>query len=255
MAYMFDLHLHSRMSHDCTSSFQALISMCRRRKLSGIALTDHDTMDGVEQLRDIWPHEKLQLIAGCERTLDDGSHIIGLFLRRPLVATSLRETVREIREQEGLFYLPHPFRVYSGLLRETSGYDFEERSWALAEADIVEVYNPKCTILENRQALELLAQHPKAFAASSDAHYPFQIGYAYTLIERPLSPKAFSPSAAFAPLAGVDLEDEAMASHSGESKFRSGIRKALGRVGLLEPAKALRNQVRCYLRPNLQRYR
>ena len=179
MSYRYDLHLHSCASADCRTPYRSLLAMARRRGLSGIALTDHDTMDGFAELAKIWPHDELQLIPGCERTLFDGAHVIGLFLSRNLTATTARDVIAEIRAQGGLVYLPHPYRAYSGLLGAGSQHSAEDQHWAIEAADLIEVFNRKCTPEENGLALELLNRYPrKAYAAASDGHYAHEIGYA-----------------------------------------------------------------------------
>ena len=255
MAYTYDLHVHSCMSHDCKTSLKSLVSIVKRRGLNGIALTDHDTMEGVAKLQKIWPHEELQLIAGCERTLDDGSHIIGLFIERPPVSNLLREVITEIQEQGGIVYLPHPFRNYAGLLRATSGYDSNDQAWALEQTNIIEVYNHKCTPDENRKALELLDRYPKAFSAASDAHFAFQIGWGCTVYDQPLSVKVFSPITCYALVGAMDVQNVESADEPQKPSIQSIIKKILRAIGLFEPARAFRNYIRCFRKPNLQRYR
>jgi hypothetical protein len=140
----------------------SLIRMARRRGLTGIALTDHDTMDGYDQLARIWPHDELQLIPGCERTLEDGSHLIGLFIQHPLVASLIRDVISEIRDQGGLVYIPHPYRYYAGILGMASRIPEPDREWAVQQADFVEIFNRKCSPEENLLALELLSKYPKS---------------------------------------------------------------------------------------------
>ncbi|MFG6667240.1 PHP domain-containing protein [Halomonas sp. HNIBRBA4712] len=63
--YPVDLHMHSTAS-DGTLSPTELVALCARRELSCIALTDHDTMDGVDEAARAAEYEGLTLVAGCE---------------------------------------------------------------------------------------------------------------------------------------------------------------------------------------------
>lgn len=249
----YDLHLHSDASPDCATSLESLVDVAQRRSLSGIALTDHDTMDGVKRLQDIWPHGLLHLIPGCERTLADGSHLIGLFLKEPPAGSTPREVITEIHGQGGIVYLPHPFRAYCGLLGSQSGFSDEERTWALENCDIIEVYNSKCSMEENQQALKLLEIYPKAYAASSDAHYAHEIGGACTEFDGPLTPTAFRSVAAYAPPKS-EAARLAKLRYGLESPTRKQARRAVEILGLLPALKSLHNTVRCYLKPALERY-
>jgi predicted metal-dependent phosphoesterase TrpH len=254
MSFLYDLHLHSAASKDCRTPYRALATMAKRRGLHGLALTDHDTMDGIERVREAWPHEELHLIAGCERTLFDGTHIIGLFLTHNLTAETARDVVAEIHGQGGLVYLPHPFRAYSGLLGTGSEHSESDREWAIEQSDIVEVFNRKCTAEENRLAIELLDRYPKAFAAASDAHYAHEIGWACTEFSAPLSPQYFRSVAAYAPPAALAAELSAF-RNGPVSPLRAAARDTLKTLNLLAPAKSLRNYFRRHRQPRWQKYR
>ncbi len=74
-----DLHLHSTAS----DGTDAPAVVCRRAKKVGldtIALTDHDSVGGVQEARDTGREIGLEVIAGCELTAyrgEDEIHILG----------------------------------------------------------------------------------------------------------------------------------------------------------------------------------
>ncbi|MFM8717070.1 MAG: PHP domain-containing protein, partial [Spartobacteria bacterium] len=51
MLHRFDLHTHTFFSKDACNSPEEMIEAARRRGLSGIAITDHDTCEAQEYLR------------------------------------------------------------------------------------------------------------------------------------------------------------------------------------------------------------
>jgi predicted metal-dependent phosphoesterase TrpH len=51
----------------------------------------------------------LMVVPGMEITSEVGD-IIALFIHKPIEAVDLEGIVREVRAQDGLLYLPHPFR-------------------------------------------------------------------------------------------------------------------------------------------------
>ena len=77
-----DLHVHSHFS-DGTDSPAKIIKMAEEIGLSAVALCDHNTMDGVDQLLQAGKSSSVQTVAGIELSTDYGStelHILGLFI-------------------------------------------------------------------------------------------------------------------------------------------------------------------------------
>jgi predicted metal-dependent phosphoesterase TrpH len=75
----FDLHIHSIYS-DGTLTPRELVAEARRKGLDGIALTDHDTVDGLAEAVQAAQEAKFCLIPGIELTTDYGkveAHILG----------------------------------------------------------------------------------------------------------------------------------------------------------------------------------
>lgn len=60
-----DLHLHSIFS-DGTATPEELVQMAAERNLGGIALTDHDTVDGIEPFMEAGKRHHVKTIAGIE---------------------------------------------------------------------------------------------------------------------------------------------------------------------------------------------
>lgn len=63
--YAVDLHMHSTAS-DGALTPAALVKLCAERGLTHMALTDHDTMDGIADAADAAVHAGLCLVPGCE---------------------------------------------------------------------------------------------------------------------------------------------------------------------------------------------
>lgn len=79
---MIDLHTHSTAS-DGTFSPGALVAKAHREGLAALALTDHDTVDGVPEARRVADELGLEFVPGVEISAeaDRGSlHIVGLFI-------------------------------------------------------------------------------------------------------------------------------------------------------------------------------
>ena len=78
MSYV-DLHCHSSFS-DGTHTPAQLIELAQKYELTGLALTDHDTVEGVEQFLQQGKQLELEVISGVELSANHGSqpvHILG----------------------------------------------------------------------------------------------------------------------------------------------------------------------------------
>jgi predicted metal-dependent phosphoesterase TrpH len=103
----FDLHIHSIYS-DGALTPRELIAEAKRKGLSGIALTDHDTVDGLGEAVRTAREENFCLIPGIELTTDYGkveAHILGydfdyraskLLTKLELILSSRKDRVLEI---------------------------------------------------------------------------------------------------------------------------------------------------------------
>ena len=74
-----DLHCHSVFS-DGTNTPEELINIAKKKNLIGIALTDHDTIDGMGPLISAGKSQQINTITGVELSTNHGSlpvHILG----------------------------------------------------------------------------------------------------------------------------------------------------------------------------------
>lgn len=169
-----DFHIHSRYSFDCFLEPAAIIEAARRYAIDGLAVTDHDTMAGVEEFRRLAPD--LYIIPGEEICTPDGD-ILGLFLKEKIVCPGgSQEVIAAIRRQGGLAVLAHPFK-WPHLRR---------RDEFLKQFDALEIFNARNNIplpgLENYLAGRAVRKLQIPFLAGSDTHEGFEMsGGAVTL--------------------------------------------------------------------------
>ncbi|HUU46434.1 MAG TPA: PHP domain-containing protein [Acidobacteriota bacterium] len=168
----YDLHTHTCYSFDCDASLDAYVAAVTASGLTGVAVTDHDTIEGALRLRDRNP--PFDVIVGCEITLASGAHIIGLFLEQPIQGGWLADTAAAIRAQGGLVLLPHPYRRETGALAETCPSD--DISALMVNVDLIEVFNAKSPPAENKRAAALAKTWKRRGAAGSDAHGTASLG-------------------------------------------------------------------------------
>lgn len=177
-----DLHLHSRYSHDSSTSLDALIQRARDCGLDRIALTDHNTAEGALELAEIAPE---LTIVGEEMKTREGE-LIGLFITRT-VRPYLRpeEAMDQIHEMRGLTYIPHPFDRNRSHWRPERIVELADR------VDIIETYNPWCDAGANRAAAELAVELGKVAATGSDSHGIEEMGRSWMEIDSYEGPDDF----------------------------------------------------------------
>lgn len=174
--YKIDLHTHSSASPDGGITAEQYAHALSTNVLDVIAVTDHNHIDfavGLQnQLGD-------RIIVG-EEIMTTGGEIIGLYLKKRIKpGLSPLETIKQIKEQGGLVYVPHPFEsvrkgLHPGTLEELLDY-----------LDIIEVCNGRA-FLQNRSAQTVIWAKLNRIigAASSDAHGPKGLGKTYTRVKK-----------------------------------------------------------------------
>ena len=164
--------MHTCFSHDAYQTPSELVARAREVGLDRVAVTDHHALDGALRARDLDPE---RVIVGEEITARDGTDVIGLYLTKRIAPRlPLEQIVDEIRAQNGVVYLPHPFAYLRNARRR-----FER---ALPLVDIVEVWNSRAFYAPwNRRALEEVGKRGIPQAGGSDAHFSHELGRASTV--------------------------------------------------------------------------
>lgn len=97
-----DLHTHSNAS-DGEHSPARLVQLAAQAQLAAIALTDHDTLDGLEEALDAGQRHGIEVIPGCELSVADQGrhlHILGLWTGTcPHCLANILEELRQGREE------------------------------------------------------------------------------------------------------------------------------------------------------------
>lgn len=94
-----DLHTHSQAS-DGTDSPAELVAAAAAAGLAAVALTDHDTLSGLDEAEAAASQQHVEFIRGCElstRTEHGEMHILGLWL--PRQAAALEKRLADIRHK------------------------------------------------------------------------------------------------------------------------------------------------------------
>jgi len=168
-----DFHVHTCYSHDGITTPKQLIAYAKRRGLDGVAITDHDTIDGAVKLAK--KKTGLLIIPGVEVTTKQG-HVIALNVTIPIPSQrNVKETAEKIHEAGGIAVASHPAALTKQSLMEnvTSAFDAIEVINSSALPFFFSVYFSRK--IATRLKLPQIA--------GSDSHYAPEIGTAYTIVD------------------------------------------------------------------------
>jgi predicted metal-dependent phosphoesterase TrpH len=171
-----DLHIHTRYSMDCQTPLDRIISRCQELGINCIAIADHGTTEGALEMQKIAPFK----IIIAEEILTTDGEIMGMFLKETIPSgITPQEAIKQIREQDGLVNIPHPFETIRGsALRDRVIEEIAE------EIDLIEVLNSRSPFPANSSKARAFAEkYGIPGTAGSDAHSVYEIGNAY--IEMP----------------------------------------------------------------------
>lgn len=166
----FDLHIHSKYSYDSFLSPATIIKIAKKKGLDGVAVTDHNTIKGGAEALKINKDKDFQVIVGSEIKTEYGD-VIGIFLNEEIKSQTFMQVVEEIRDQDGLVILAHPFR--KNIVFPTD---------LLKYVDLLEGFNARSPKDLNKKAGELARSFGMPITAGSDAHLGFEVGRGRTIV-------------------------------------------------------------------------
>ena len=169
-----DLHIHSTYSRDGSASPKEIVDRCKALGLDGLAITDHNAIQGSLECVELAKKEGLLLVRGVEVSTADG-HVLAYGISELISkGLSIQETIDKIHAAGGIAVAAHPVRFPSGIGVENS---------ANKSFDAIEVLNGGNSRRSNRKASNLAASLGKPGTAGSDAHKIEEIGKSYVVIE------------------------------------------------------------------------
>jgi len=166
-----DLHCHTVTSKDSTIKLDDLITICDRKGIAKIAITDHNRIDGALEAFSRWPG---RVIPGIEIMTSQGE-LLAYYIRE-LIPTGLSpiETITALKAQGALVSVSHPFDRF-----RNGGWKTPLLVELLPQLDAIEVFNAHCfSNRPNQRAVSFANKHHMSATAGSDAHSIFEIGLA-----------------------------------------------------------------------------
>lgn len=169
-----DLHCHTKYSYDASSSIEKIIIQAKKIGIDGIAITDHENTYGWKEALELGQKHNFLIVLGEEIKTNKGD-VLGLFLKKQIngYKKNPRTVMEEIKKQEGLVIIPHPFHNGEGFKDDIKKY--------LDIVDAIEVFNARKPFSSpDKKALQFAKDNNLGMTAGSDSHYHKGVGYAYT---------------------------------------------------------------------------
>jgi len=161
-----DMHVHSNISFDSKIKIGLLLKKMRFLELDGIAITDHDSIEGIQKAKDLAENYGVKIFSGVEITTRKG-HILAFGVdEQPPFKRSVEETLDWVRERDGAVVCAHPYKIGSPSLRdEVYKHKF----------DAIEI-NSHCSLSQNKAAETAAHVMNLPIIGGSDAHFIDDVG-------------------------------------------------------------------------------
>lgn len=173
-AFRVDLHVHSSFSPDSRMSLTEIADRLAYAGLSGIAVTDHNSIEShakLPELRRRYP--SYLFIPGVEVSTAAGHLLVYGVEELPPVRRPLEETLDWVRSRGGVSVLAHPLRLVHGAGRGAA---------ESAKVDGIEAQNGHNGPVPNAKAEVIGARRHLALTGGSDAHAVLGIGRTFTRV-------------------------------------------------------------------------
>lgn len=177
-----EFHVHTRYSQDSLLNKYLLLLKCKIKKIKLIAITDHNEIMGALKYKDFLKKHNIEVIVGEEIMTTDGE-IIGLYLNKKIEkGLSVEDTIKQIKGQDGLIYLPHPYdeKRYKTVLNSKKQKEHKN------DFDFIEIHNGRnisSYFGESQKNIQEKLQIQSIIG--SDAHTFIEIGRNYIIMEEP----------------------------------------------------------------------
>ncbi len=179
MGFYAELHCHTTFSDGLASPDDCVVA-ASRKQLQILAITDHDTAEGGLSYWEEPVQHGVLVIPGEEISTDLG-HVLAYFVRKTIKPGPFIEVLDEIRAQNALAFMAHPFHI--PLLNRWR----KKRIFRMSDSQVMlltglEVENGHNRASANQMARKMAQQMSLPSIAGSDAHFTFEIGNARTRI-------------------------------------------------------------------------
>ena len=156
-----------------------MLKIAKKRKLDGIAVTDHHKIEGALKVKKLNKNKNFEVIIGTEISTMQGD-VLCYYIDKNIKSIDFFDVVDEVKKQNGLIVIPHPFRTSTNLNHKFK-IPFEKIK---SKIDAIECFNSRMLFeSDNNKAKDIANKLKIAKTAGSDAHFIFEVARAYTIFD------------------------------------------------------------------------
>jgi len=174
----YDLHNHTYYSKCSNLKPEILLKVAKKKGLNGIAVTDHNTTKGALAVKKLNKDKNFEVIIGEEVDTNFGD-VLTYYLNKEIKTHDFFTLVDEVKRQNGLISIPHPFRVSINPKLKFS-YPIEKIK---NKINAIECFNARMLPGNNEKAQKLAKKLNIPGTGGSDAHFKLDIARAYTIFD------------------------------------------------------------------------
>ncbi len=236
---LIDLHVHSHHTRGVTLAARDVVRRAKEAGLDGVAFTDLNTLDGLDEFRAAGRDEQLLVLCGVEIATDRGHYLC--FFPDPAKVPPppqmfgsatpwpVREVLAKVRELGGVVVAAHP---YDKTVERPSG----DVIFTLDGIAAVEGLNARRKGPANDLAMEAADHMALPCTGASGAHELADIGKAATLFRDPVASEAdlvaqLRAGTVFCVAIGVTPQPPERGGRDGERRDRPPRREDRGERG------------------------
>lgn len=191
----YEIHMHTKYSPCSNNPIGKIIETAKKRGLNGIAITDHNTIEGALKIKKLNKDKDFEVIIGEEVNTEIG-HVLVYYLKNKINPGKFKDVLKEARKQKAIIVLAHPYNLLSSKIAKffhiknpRDNLKLEDEN-IVKEFDAVEGFNSRSLLIkENKLAMNLAKKFNKPATAGSDAHFLNEIGNATVEFEDNLTLK------------------------------------------------------------------
>lgn len=190
-----EYHCHTVYSKDSLTRPATLIETCRKKGLTRVVITDHNTIAGAQVAQQIDP----EFVIVGEEIMTQHGELLAAFVKKEVPAgLEPKEAIARLREQQAFISVSHPFDQY-----RNGHWEEEDLLEIVPLVDAIEVFNARCIVpAHNQLARDFAEKHQLLGTCGSDAHAAFELGRATLLMEPFTDSLSFKAALATAQIQG-----------------------------------------------------
>ncbi len=172
-----DFHIHTTFSDDSQTTPKDLVEkLVEHPSIKVAAITDHDSVNGIETVRALASHyPDILILPGVEISTPEGDIVILGTEELPPKPWTIENVVQFAKTDGYISIAAHPFREWGlGELARTS------------KVDAIEILNGASPASANKQAQQLATELRVPGVAGSDSHKPDELFSVYNEVQSSL---------------------------------------------------------------------